>query len=67
MKNILLKLLVVLSFGSCNENTPNDNIDSNGYSVSNKTILIEQSLDNNNLITRPVIMQTPNVIDTSKS
>ena len=67
MKNILLKLLVVLSFGSCNENTPNDNIDSNGYSLSNKTILIEQSLDNNNLITRPVIMQTPNVIDTSKS
>ena len=67
MKNILLKLLVVLSFGSCNENAPNDNIDSNGYSLSNKTILIEQSLDNNNLITRPVIMQTPNVIDTSKS
>ena len=67
MKNILLKLLVILSFGSCNENAPNDNIDSNGYSLSNKTILIEQSLDNNNLITRPVIMQTPNVIDTSKS
>ena len=67
MKNILLKLLVVLSFGSCNENAPNDNIDSNGYSLSNKTILIEQSLDNNNLITRPVIMQAPNVIDTSKS
>ena len=67
MKNILLKLLVVLSFGSCNENAPNDNIDSNGYSLSNKTILIDQSLDNNNLITRPVIMQTPNVIDTSKS
>ena len=67
MKNILLKLLVVLSFVSCNENAPNDNIDSNGYSLSNKTILIEQSLDNNNLITRPVIMQTPNIIDTSKS
>ena len=67
MKNILLKLLIILSFGSCDENSPNDNLDSNSYSLSTKTILIEQSLDNNNLIIRPVIIQTPNVIDTSKS
>ena len=67
MKNILLKLLIILSFGSCDENSPNENLDSNSYSLSTKTILIEQSLDNNNLIIRPVIIQTPNVIDTSKS
>ena len=67
MKNILLKLLIILSFGSCDENSPNDNLDSNSYSLSTKTILIEQSLDNNNLIIRPVIIQTPDVIDTSKS
>lgn len=67
MKNILLKLLIILSFGSCEENSPNDNLDSNSYILSTKTILIEQSLDNNNLIIRPVIIQTPNVIDTSKS
>ena len=67
MKNILLKLLIILSFGSCDENAPSDNIDSNSYSLSTKTILIEQSLDNNNLIIRPVIIQTPDVIDTSKS
>ena len=67
MKNILLKSLIILSFGSCDENSPNDNLDSNSYSLSTKTILIEQSLDNNNLIIRPVIIQTPNVIDTSKS
>ena len=67
MKNILLKLLIILSFGSCEENSPNDNLDSNSYSLSTKTILIEQSLDNNNLIIRPVIIQTPDVIDTSKS
>ena len=67
MKNILLKLLIILSFGSCDENSPNDNLDSNSYILSTKTILIEQSLDNNNLIIRPVIIQTPNVIDTSKS
>ncbi len=67
MKNILLKLLIILSFGSCDENSPNENLDSNSYSLSTKTILIEQSLDNNNLIIRPVIIQTPDVIDTSKS
>ena len=67
MKNILLKLLIILSFGSCEENSPNDNLDSNSYILSTKTILIEQSLDNNNLIIRPVIIQTPDVIDTSKS
>ena len=67
MKNILLKLLIISSFGSCEENSPNDNLDSNSYILSTKTILIEQSLDNNNLIIRPVIIQTPNVIDTSKS
>ena len=67
MKNILLKLLIILSFGSCDENSPNDNLDSNSYSLSTKTILIEQSLDNNNLIIRPVIIQTPDFIDTSKS
>ena len=67
MKNILLKLLIILSFGSCDENSPNDNLDSNSYSLSTKTILIEQSLDNNNLIIRPVIIQTPDVIETSKS
>ena len=67
MKNILLKLLIILSFGSCDDNSPNDNLDSNSYSLSTKTILIEQSLDNNNLIIRPVIIQTPDVIDSSKS
>ena len=67
MKNILLRLLIILSFGSCDENAHNDNLDSSSYSLSTKTILIEQSLDNNNLIIRPVIIQTPNVIDTSKS
>ena len=67
MKNILLKLLIILSFGSCDENSPNNNLNSNSYSLSTKTILIEQSLDNNNLIIRPVIIQTPDVIDTSKS
>ena len=67
MKNILLKTLIFLSLGSCDENSPNNNLNSNSYSLSTKTILIEQSLDNNNLIIRPVIIQTPNVIDTSKS
>lgn len=67
MKNILLKLLIILSFGSCDENAPSDNIDSNSYSLSTKIILIEQYLDNNNLIIRPVIIQAPDVIDTSKS
>ncbi|RZP15566.1 MAG: hypothetical protein EVA38_03270 [Flavobacteriales bacterium] len=67
MKNILLKLLIILSFGSCDENAPSDNIDSNSYSLSTKIILIEQYLDNNNLIIRPVMIQAPDVIDTSKS
>ena len=57
MKKLLLFAFI---FSACSSSEKEE-------SLSTKTITIEQVLDNNVAILRPVIIQTPNVIDKSKN
>ena len=66
MKKPIYKLILFILLLSCN-NDDNDNSENINYSLTNTTINIEQVLENDMVIVRPVIIQSPNVIDAAKN
>ena len=66
MKKPIYKLILFILLLSCN-NDDNDNSENINYSLTNTTINSEQVLENDMVIVRPVIIQSPNVIDAAKN
>ena len=67
MKKLIYKLIFFFLVVSCNNSNSDNNSDNLNEVLTTKTITIEQVLENDITILRPVIIQTPNQVDLNKN